>query len=135
MPQLRLRFFCSYSAILKAKLSTLKFVKERFFPPEKISPFQESQYKMPQLRLRFFCSYSALLKAKLSTLEHLQKKRPATAGLILHLSVDPERFELSVSTLNISVYGAFSIAKFSILKHFNTFPYSNSLLQESMNLL
>lgn len=63
---------------------------------------------------------------------HLKLKKPLIAKLSGVLSsVDPERFELSVSTLSISVYGAFSLAKFCILKHFRTKPYSNSLLQKS----
>jgi len=67
-----------------------------------------------------------LLKAKLSTPDQVHKKTPSLGwGFILFLSVDPERFELSVSTLIISVYGAFSLAKFL---HFEAFS-NKTLLQ------
>lgn len=59
----------------------------------------------------------------------LKLKKPLIAKLSGVLSsVDPERFELSESTLIISVYGGFEVSKTFILKHFNTFPYSFSVL-------
>lgn len=114
MPPLKRRFFCLAFPIQKRSAfegrdankkaprlgEGLHFAFIRgsgeITPSAVISPVPESQYKMSPLTRRFLFSEAALLKAKcVQRLLHQTKKVPLLLDLILHLSVDPERFELS----------------------------------------